>query len=68
MAYLESERYVVHRDICAKNFLVSSELCVKLCNFGRARRLVDDRCHGDSQEKITVKWAAPEVLMSCYYR
>ena len=36
LSYLESKRFV-HRDIAARNVLVSSHDCVKLADFGLSR-------------------------------
>jgi len=61
MQYLESLHYLLHRDLAARNFLVSSERCIKLADFGRARFIVDDSYQADSIERISIKWASPEV-------
>jgi len=43
LAYLESQRYVIHRAVAAKNFLVAGEdRLMKLSGFERARRVSDD--------------------------
>lgn len=36
LSYLESKKYV-HRDIAARNVLVSTDKCVKLADFGLSR-------------------------------
>jgi len=43
LAYLESQRYVIHRAVATKNFLVASDDgLIKLSGFERARRVADD--------------------------
>ena len=65
--YLESRQYLIHRDLAARNFLVASDLCVKLADFGRAKFVTDDSFQASRTEKISVKWAAPEVLAESMY-
>jgi len=65
--YLDSVHYIVHRDIAARNFLVTQHLTVKLADFGRARYVYDDDYEGSSAELISVKWASPEVLVRSRY-
>ena len=67
VAYLEGRQYLVHRDLAARNFLVASDLCVKLADFGRAKFVTDDSYQASRTEKISVKWAAPEVLCESTY-
>jgi len=67
LAHLESLRYILHRDLCARNFLLTQDRLVKLSNFERARSVVDDDYHGSESEDLCVQWCAPEVLKtSCY--
>jgi len=43
LSYLESQRYVIHRAVAAKNFLLAGDdRLVKLSAFERARRVDDD--------------------------
>jgi len=43
LAYLEAQRYVIHRAVQSKNFLVvGDDRLVKLSGFERARRVTDD--------------------------
>ena len=67
MQYLESLKYVLHRDIAARNFLVAEDMCVKLADFGRACHVIDDYYQAPKTEKIAIKWAAPEVLLDSVY-
>jgi len=66
MAYVASRGFV-HRDVAARNFLVSespsSEICVKLSDFVLALRATSPNgvCrHAD--EALPVRWLAPESL------
>ena len=67
MEYLESRRYMLHRDLASRNFLVTEEFCVKLADFGRARFVSDDNYQAPRSEKICIKWSAPEVLVDSIY-
>ena len=69
MCHLEARRYLLHRDVAARNFLVdtSRNNCIKLSNFGLARFVSDDNYKADKTEPIAIKWAAPEVIMQSTY-
>nr|AJE26248.1 adhesion kinase isoform b [Capra hircus] len=61
LAYLESKRFV-HRDIAARNVLVSSNDCVKLGDFGLSRYMEDSTYYKASKGKLPIKWTAPESI------
>uniref|UniRef100_A0A672M9X3 Focal adhesion kinase 1 n=1 Tax=Sinocyclocheilus grahami TaxID=75366 RepID=A0A672M9X3_SINGR len=61
LAYLESKRFV-HRDIAARNALVSSVDCVKLGDFGLSRYMEDSSYYKASKGKLPIKWMAPESI------
>nr|XP_020660201.1 focal adhesion kinase 1 isoform X6 [Pogona vitticeps] len=61
LAYLESKRFV-HRDIAARNVLVSSTDCVKLGDFGLSRYMEDSTYYKASKGKLPIKWMAPESI------
>jgi len=43
LAYLESQRYVIHRAVATDSFLVASDdRLIKLSHFEHARRVADD--------------------------
>ncbi len=65
--YLESQKYILHRDVAARNFLVTEDRCVKLADFGRARFVTDDYYQASRSESIPVRWAAPEILTHSVY-
>ncbi|CAM9655338.1 unnamed protein product [Lampetra planeri] len=61
LSYLESKK-IVHRDIAARNVLVSSADCVKLADFGLSRHMEDDTYYKASKGKLPIKWMAPESI------
>ena len=67
MSYLEGLRYVLHRAVSSKNFLVADDMLVKLAAFDRARHVSDDGYRAPPSEAVPVRWAAPEVLASSTY-
>ncbi|CAB3407764.1 unnamed protein product [Caenorhabditis bovis] len=65
LAFLES-RKCLHRDIAARNCLLSANDEIKISDFG----LSDDKTtemHDDTLGKVPVKWLAPEVLQDKLY-
>ncbi|KAL3172717.1 hypothetical protein MRX96_012764 [Rhipicephalus microplus] len=52
----------VHRDIAARNVLVSSHDCVKLGDFGLSRWVEDHSYYKASRGKLPIKWMAPESI------
>ncbi|XP_045179524.2 epidermal growth factor receptor-like [Mercenaria mercenaria] len=67
MVYLE-ERGIVHRDLAARNILVQSAAQVKITDFGLAKLLdyTEDEFQS-AEEKVPVRWLAPESLQSRIY-
>lgn len=62
LSYLESKKFV-HRDIAARNVLVSSHSCVKLADFGLSRSMGDDQSYYKaSKGKLPIKWMSPESI------
>ena len=61
MAYLESET-VVHKDLAARNVLIAENGDAKVCDFGLAH---DIRPKTAMDEKLPIKWTAPEALRKC---
>jgi len=68
LCYLDSIHYIIHRDVAARNFLVTDCNRIKLADFGRARYVPDDDNYRASKsEMVCIKWSSPEVLIrSCY--
>uniref|UniRef100_A0A8D8RG83 non-specific protein-tyrosine kinase n=2 Tax=Cacopsylla melanoneura TaxID=428564 RepID=A0A8D8RG83_9HEMI len=61
LSYLESKKFV-HRDIAARNVLVSSHTCVKLADFGLSRWVQDQSYYKASKGKLPIKWMSPESI------
>ena len=67
LKYLRSMKYILHRDIAARNCLVTGVLGMaqlKLCDFGLARQVTEDEYIAEMNEKVAVRWSAPEVLQA----
>lgn len=65
LAYLEKKQ-CLHRDIAARNCLLSITDQIKISDFG----LSDDKrteMHDDTLDKVPVKWLAPEVMQDKLY-
>ncbi|XP_076440427.1 focal adhesion kinase 1-like isoform X3 [Babylonia areolata] len=61
LSYLESKKFV-HRDIAARNVLVSSHDAVKLGDFGLSRWVEEQSYYKASKGKLPIKWMAPESI------
>lgn len=61
LSYLESKKFV-HRDIAARNVLVSANDCVKLGDFGLSRWVEEQSYYKASKGKLPIKWMAPESI------
>ncbi|KAK6106109.1 Protein tyrosine kinase family protein [Brugia pahangi] len=61
LVYLHSCKYV-HRDIAARNVLLSSSRCVKLSDFGLSRCVEENNVYTASRGKLPIKWMAPESI------
>ncbi|XP_041358012.1 focal adhesion kinase 1-like isoform X2 [Gigantopelta aegis] len=61
LSYLESKKFV-HRDIAARNVLVSSHDVVKLGDFGLSRWVEEQSYYKASKGKLPIKWMAPESI------
>ena len=59
MSYLE-EKQLVHRDMAARNVLLSDEMIAKISDFGLAKHA--DTSSQDTSGKFPIKWTAPEAL------
>ena len=65
MAYLEEQK-VIHRDLAVRNILVGKGVLCKVANFELAQVMEGDIYEGQVEEKIAIKWAAPEAAL--HYR
>ncbi|KAI1731168.1 protein tyrosine kinase domain-containing protein [Ditylenchus destructor] len=61
VAYLHSKQFL-HRDVAARNCLVSSPKCVKLSDFGLSRMLENENVYTASRGKLPIKWLPPESI------
>ncbi|XP_055538906.1 uncharacterized protein LOC129726199 isoform X7 [Wyeomyia smithii] len=61
LSYLESKKFV-HRDIAARNVLVSSPTCIKLADFGLSRWVEDQSYYTSTKGMLPIKWMAPESI------
>jgi len=58
--FLEKKNFL-HRDIAARNFLLTEHLKIKLSDFGMAKTQNEYSIKSDTQ--LPVRWCAPEVLV-----
>jgi serine/threonine protein kinase len=56
------QKRLVHRDIAARNFLVTNDRRVMLSDFGLAAKQHDDDIEASDEFPVPIRWAAPEVL------
>ncbi|XP_078669492.1 uncharacterized protein LOC144910364 [Branchiostoma floridae x Branchiostoma belcheri] len=64
MKYLEGCKYILHRDVSARNCLVGDNYTVKIADFGKARFVLDDSYKAARGESLPFRWLAPEVIVS----
>ena len=62
MAYLEMRDYV-HRELGARNILVSENLICKVADFGLARVINEDIYEAHTGAKFAIRWTSPEAAM-----
>jgi serine/threonine protein kinase len=60
-------RGFIHRDVAARNVLVSSELRGKISDFGMSREADESDYYHSSGGVVPVRWCAPEVLCERKY-
>ena len=67
MQYLSS-RHCIHRDLAARNVLVTSDLTLKIADFGLARNTGQSNYYRKvTDSRVPVKWMAPESLYHKVY-
>ena len=54
---------MIHRDIKPGNLLVNSNCCLKICDFGLARKIDPNSRRNMTLEVVTQYYRAPELLM-----
>lgn len=60
MAHLEGQGYI-HRDVAARSVLVGENLVCKLANFHLAQVVHGKPYEAPTDEKVAIKWTAPEA-------
>jgi len=53
----------VHRDIAARNYLVSDQNKIKLSDFGLAKQIEEENYYEKKEKMLPIRWCAPEVLL-----
>ncbi|XP_053552777.1 LOW QUALITY PROTEIN: macrophage colony-stimulating factor 1 receptor-like, partial [Bombina bombina] len=67
MSFLASKS-CIHRDVAARNVLVTQGRIAKICDFGLARDIENDSNYVvKGNARLPVKWMAPESIFDCIY-
>uniref|UniRef100_A0A8C6QJC9 Macrophage colony-stimulating factor 1 receptor n=1 Tax=Nannospalax galili TaxID=1026970 RepID=A0A8C6QJC9_NANGA len=67
MAFLASKN-CIHRDVAARNVLLTSGHVAKIGDFGLARDIMNDSNYVvKGNARLPVKWMAPESIFDCIY-
>lgn len=59
-------RQIIHRDIAARNFLVTTSMEIKLSDFGMSRKQ-ENVYYSKKDVAIPIRWSPPEVLLKNKY-
>ncbi|XP_028278334.1 macrophage colony-stimulating factor 1 receptor 2 isoform X2 [Parambassis ranga] len=63
-----STRNCIHRDVAARNVLLTDRHVAKICDFGLARDIRNDDSYiVQGNARLPVKWMAPESIFQCIY-
>ncbi|XP_072001700.1 macrophage colony-stimulating factor 1 receptor [Engystomops pustulosus] len=67
MSFLATKN-CIHRDVAARNVLVTHGRMAKICDFGLARDIENDSNYVvKGNARLPVKWMAPESIFDCIY-
>lgn len=62
MVYLENMKFV-HRDLDARNCMVTSDLTVKIADFGMSRYIESSNYYViKPNQELPMRWTAPEII------
>uniref|UniRef100_A0A8C9S1U1 receptor protein-tyrosine kinase n=1 Tax=Scleropages formosus TaxID=113540 RepID=A0A8C9S1U1_SCLFO len=63
-----ASRNCIHRDVAARNVLLTDGRIAKICDFGLARDIMNDSNYVvKGNARLPVKWMAPESIFDCVY-
>ncbi|CAN9501225.1 unnamed protein product [Ophioblennius macclurei] len=63
-----SSRNCIHRDVAARNVLLTDGRVAKICDFGLARDIRNDDSYiVQGNARLPVKWMSPESIFQCVY-
>ncbi|XP_078142667.1 macrophage colony-stimulating factor 1 receptor 2 isoform X2 [Centroberyx gerrardi] len=63
-----SSKNCIHRDVAARNVLLTDRRVAKICDFGLARDIREDDSYiVQGNARLPVKWMAPESIFQCVY-
>ncbi|CAL9684978.1 unnamed protein product [Knipowitschia caucasica] len=63
-----SSKNCIHRDVAARNVLLTEHCVAKICDFGLARDIRnDDNYVVKGNARLPVKWMSPESIFLCVY-
>ncbi|XP_029029920.1 macrophage colony-stimulating factor 1 receptor 2 [Betta splendens] len=63
-----SSKNCIHRDVAARNVLLTDRRVAKICDFGLARDIRNDDSYiVQGNSRLPVKWMAPESIFQCVY-
>ena len=53
---------IIHRDVAARNILISQQLICKISDFGLAQKVSGSTYKESSRTQFPLKWMAPEAI------
>ncbi|XP_028322117.1 macrophage colony-stimulating factor 1 receptor 2 [Gouania willdenowi] len=63
-----SSKNCIHRDVAARNVLLTDRCVAKICDFGLARDIQNDDSYiVQGNARLPVKWMSPESIFECVY-